>query len=599
MAAISDKVWPATQSQWRALVDKALKGADIDGLTSTTSDGLPVQPLYPSTTAAALRSRRGPWCLFQRVDQSEPAAANGQALDDLMNGAGGLELVFKTSPWAWFDGLELSLEALKRSLDGIDLSLIRLRLEAGAEGDKALDLLHRLAGDQGLAMTELRVTGGHDVAGLSSYGLWPEDKLSDKLSRLPAFDGRYWHAAGASPAQEVSLVLASLVAALRQGEVPATSHTVTLVAEADQFATIAKFRAWRLLLGRLGELLSDDPMATATLSQVTLHGETAWRDLTRADTSVNILRGTTAALSAAVAGVDSLTVLAHTAALGIAAAAPRRLARNIQSILMEEASLAMVADPAAGSGGLDATTDDLAARAWQLFQQLEGAGGIRAACDAGLPQGWINEAKQVRHLSLATRKTALVGSNRFADLAVVTDVEERAPAARSAGARFCPAQKASLRPSRLSAPFEDLHQRAKGRSARAGVPPQVFLAPLSALPKITAQAAFAEDLFQACGLSASRPIADVDPSSVVSAFQQAATPLACLIGADADLARAADLRERLMEAGAEKVFLVVSPSLAPAHFPVSDCIHDNSNVLALGETMLDLLEVKMPQSNMP
>lgn len=473
MTEIAENALSATESQWRALVEKALKGLSFDSLTSTTSDDLSLQPLYRASSSDPLRSKAAPWCLFQRLDQSDPAAANAQALDDLMNGAGGLELVFKTSPWAWFDGLDFSREALKRSLDGIDLSLISVRLEAGAHAERALDLLQSLAEEQGLDADALQITGGHDVAGLISYGLWPDSKRS----YLPAFDGRFWNAAGASPAQELALVLASLVAALGRsnsgkedsgtdGPLPVTSNAVTLVAEADQFATIAKFRAWRLLLSRLmevlgaGDIVGDAPVAPSTLSTLsalTLHGETAWRELSAIDPHVNILRATTAALSAGVAGVDSLTVLPFTAASEIADPAARRLARNTQSILMEEASLALVADPAAGSGGLDAITDDLAAKAWGLFQDIESAGGLSAAIARGLPQGWITAAAQVRQSQLASGQSVLVGSSIFADLEVVGSRDTvDAPC-------FTLPENASLRPTRLSAPFETAPQSRKER----------------------------------------------------------------------------------------------------------------------------------------
>ena len=105
-----------------------------------------------------------------------------------------------------------------------------------------------------------------------------------------------------------------------------------LVADTDEFLTIAKFRAARLLWARIQEACGLEP------EPMVLHAETAWRSLTRRDPWVNMLRATIATFSAGIGGADSLTVLPFTAALGLPDAFARRVARNTQLVLLEEAA---------------------------------------------------------------------------------------------------------------------------------------------------------------------------------------------------------------------------------------------------------------------
>ncbi len=146
-----------------------------------------------------------------------------------------------------------------------------------------------------------------------------------------------------------------------------------LSADADQFLTIAKFRALRKLWTRVEDACGLTP------EPAFVSAETAWRMMARRDPHVNILRATIAAFAAALGGADAITVLPFTAALGLPDRFARRIARNTQLVLLEESHLAKVADPAAGSGALEDLTDQLCHAAWGLFRDIEAAGGIAAA----------------------------------------------------------------------------------------------------------------------------------------------------------------------------------------------------------------------------
>lgn len=182
----------------------------------------------------------------------------------------------------------------------------------------------------------------------------------------------------------------------------------TLVADADQFLTIAKFRALRRLWARVEQACGLEP------KPIRLHAETAWRMLTRSDPHTNILRNTIAAASAILGGADSLTVLPHTSALGLPDAFARRIARNTSLVLLDEANLGRVADPSAGAGAFEALTAALCSEAWTLFQDLEREGGLGEALQSGGWQARIAAVRAARRAALASGEATIVGVTRFA-----------------------------------------------------------------------------------------------------------------------------------------------------------------------------------------
>jgi methylmalonyl-CoA mutase len=122
---------------------------------------------------------------------------------------------------------------------------------------------------------------------------------------------------------------------------------------------------------------------------------------TRHDPWVNLLRTTVACFAAGVGGAEVVTVQPFDAALGLPDAFSRRIARNTQSLLIEEGSLARVLDPAGGSWYVEALTDELARAAWAWFTEIERAGGLAAALTSGLVRHRIAEAWSARAERLA------------------------------------------------------------------------------------------------------------------------------------------------------------------------------------------------------
>jgi methylmalonyl-CoA mutase len=373
---------PHEWDAWRALAEKALGGAPFDTLRTTMDDGrggtIVLEPLSPPAEPVfAGRPKGGRWSVVARVDADDGAAA--QALEDLENGASALSLVFAGAPSAFGRGLTAAdPEELDRALGGVDLGLIALHIEAGARGREALALVAALCHQR--AMQPLALHAGLDPIGAYAAGaplrhwLGRTSELADVVrgylhlgfdgTALVA-DGRILGEAGASPVQELAFAIGAFAEYLtvldREGLPPATvlpRIAIALTATHDQFATVAKLRAAR----RLHRLVAD---ACGVEVPLALHVTTARRMLAVSDPYTNLIRLTIAAFAAGIGGADAVTVLPFDAA---ASPFGRRMARNIQNLLLEEAHVARMEDAGAGSGTVEAITDAFAEAAWRLFQ---------------------------------------------------------------------------------------------------------------------------------------------------------------------------------------------------------------------------------------
>lgn len=580
--ALASEFPAPTREAWAGLVDKVLKGADFDRkLVARSYDGLRIEPLYPKAERSApiLRSGHGPWRVAARVDSPAPAGANDLALADLEGGADALVLSFAGAPGARGFGLPVGADALDRALSGVMLDLVSVRLEAGGSGREAMAALLDLAARRGHALPGLDLDLGLDPVGaFAASGRmsaeWPvvAGRLSDNLSRLAGegfagrlalADGRPYHEAGASEAQELAAALATAVAYLRALE--AGGHALgaardavsfLLVADADEFLTVAKFRALRRLWARVEKACGLEP------KPLRLHAETAWRMTTRRDPWVNLLRGTMAAFSAGIGGADAVTVLPFTAALGLPDAFARRLARNTQTILIEESNLWRVADPVAGSGAFEALTDALAAEAWRTFQRIEREGGIVASLAAGALPGRVAETRTKRERALATRRDALTGTSEFPDIheAPVSVLLPAPPTGSPPSRRQEAAEVPPLPSIRAAEPYERLRDRSDEILARTGRRPRVFLASLGPIAAFSARATFAKNAFEAGGIEAVANDGFASLDGLAEAFRASQAPLACICSSDEIYAaQAAGAAAALREAGATGIYLAGRP----------------------------------------
>jgi methylmalonyl-CoA mutase len=604
----------ASRAQWRELVAGVLRKAGRDelpdpvedALRRTVATGVTVAALYTPEDAGDLAALAGvpglpPFVRGSRAGAAGVTAAGGADTDvpggwdvrqrhadpdvartreaiaaDLENGVSSLWLVLGEDA--------VPVAALGEVLADVYLDLAPVTVQgsgrpgaAEAAAQAFLDLVE--------GRTDLAPGGslGLDPLGVHAATGRPQDLggLADLARRAQAHpglrtvvvDGTVFADAGASAVEELGCAVAAGVAYLRaltDGGLPVADAFGQLEfrfsASADQFTTIAALRAARRLWDRVGEA-SGVPAGARAQRQ---HAVTSSVMATKHDPWVNMLRTTVACFAAGVGGADVVTVQPFDAELGLPDAFARRIARNTQSLLVEEGHLARVLDPAGGSWYVEALTEDLAQAAWAWFTEIERAGGLAAGLSSGLVGDRIAAAWAARSQRLARRAEAITGVSEFANPTEVLPTRRPAPVPLSGG----------LPRVRTAAAFEELRDRVEAVEPR----PQVHLATLGPATRHTARAGFAANLFQAGGLRT--PTGDG-----VSGFAEASTTVACICGTDADYAAgAADLAAALRSAGAGQVWLAGPPSLAVDG--VDGYVYVGCDALAVLRSVLDQLGVQ-------
>jgi methylmalonyl-CoA mutase len=561
--------FPATDRQdWHRLVQSALKDRPYETLIGKSYDGFAIDPLYERARGArpiAGRPAGRPWQVIQRVDHPDPAAANAQALDDLENGATGLALVFAGSAGAHGFGLESSGPALARALEGIHLDAdIALELDMG-DGEADTHVAALLAA-RGVDPSRCTIRFGYDPLGQAARSGDADGGIpvsfGERIASLRArgfegpfavADGRPAHAAGATEAQELAFALANSVSYLRaltdaglSADEARNLIYFRLASDADEFLSLAKFRALRKLWARI------EQASGLTPRPVFVSAVTAWRMMTARDAYVNMLRATLSVTAAGLGGADSITVLPFTLAHGLPDAFARRVARNLQLILLEESNLYRVADPAAGSGGIEALTTEIAQTAWTLFQKVEAAGGAAEALHAGLLQKKIAETRAAREAAIARRKDTITGVSDFPNLGelpvTVLDVRR--------GGR---SKAADLPEFRLAEPYEALRDKSDALLARTGARPNVFLANLGKLSDFNARATFAKNFYEAGGIEAIGNEGFPDLDALIAAYKASGANLACLCSSDRVYAHEAERAAAALKAAGAAVHLAGRP----------------------------------------
>jgi len=602
--ALAGEFPAADRGQWRDLVAGVLRKAGRDelpepvedALRRTVATGVTVAPLYTAEDAGDLPALAGvpglpPFVRGARAGAAGVTAAGGADPDvpggwdvrarhadpdaagtreaiaaDLENGVSSLWLVLGEGA--------LPVGSLGEVLTDVYLDLAPVTLQGGVAAAEAF-----LALVEG--RTDLAPGGclGLDPLGVQAATGQPQDLggLADLARRAPAgwrtvvVDGTVFADAGASAVEELGCAVAAGVAYLRaltsQGlgvDEAFGQLEFRLSAGADQFGTIAALRAARRLWSRVAEA-SGVPAGAGAMRQ---HAVTSSVMVTRHDPWVNMLRTTVACFAAGVGGADVVTVQPFDAALGLPDAFARRIARNTQSLLVEEAHLARVIDPAGGSWYVESLTEDLARAAWAWFTEIERAGGLAAALSAGLVAERIGVVWEERRRRIAHRTDAITGVTEFANPA------EQLPTRRPAGAP----PSGGLPRVRADEEFEQLRDAVEAVAPR----PRVHLATLGPVARHTARAAFAANLFGAGGLQAAT-------GDGVSGLDGAV--VACICGTDRDYATdAPDLAAQLRAAGATQIWLAGPPSLAVAG--VDGYVHSGCDALQVLRTVLDELDVR-------
>jgi methylmalonyl-CoA mutase len=540
-------LFPArSETDWRKAAKAALSGVNLETLLAKTADGVRIEPVYPPAEGQSAIGRAGPWRVIARIDHPNAADANVQVLDDLANGADGLQIIFSGALGAYGYGFRRRDSAsLHKAFDGVRFDAgTNFELDLGPDGpDQALrfgGLIER----SGARPEDCRVAFGLDPFAASARGPSPTDwsaqagrhletvrALRSKRFQGPFLvaDARAVHAAGGSPAQELAFALAAAVSLLREFEGTGTPLrearalvAFRLAADADELATISKFRALRIAWSRVEEACGLEPYAAY------VQAESAWRMMTARDPYVNVMRGAAAAFSAGLGGADSVSVLPHTLAAGFPDSLARRLARNAQLILLRESNLGFVSDPAAGAGAFEALTQAFCNKAWGLFQEIERQGGLPSALASGVFQRQVALSAAALATNVARLKTPITGVSAHADLAerpveLAVGAPEREVLATAEG---------GLVPIRLAEPFERLRDLSDTFLLRTGMRPKVYLAALGPEATHRRRVQFVREWLEAGGFAA---VYDGETPTAEKGVEHAranGAQLICLCGTD-------------------------------------------------------------------
>ncbi len=448
--SLKKQKFPAVDSKvWKEEAEKSLKGKPLEKLLTNTYEGITLKPLYTKEDTKNLEHinefpgftsyKRGinptgysvkSWEVSQELNASSLEEANRIIKHEIERGLTMLNLVL--------DKLESpinTLDDIRVLLDGIELEKLPLFVDAGILSFPFVSLIAAYSNETQVPLKDLSGTIGMDPIGtLVKDGKLtiPLEKLYDLMSstvkwsnihtpqlRTLLVNGNPYHNGGANAVQELAYTIATAVEYIQEGldrglsiNDIANSMTFSYSVGSNMFMEISKLRAGRMLWTRIIEVYGGDKVA----GQMHIHARTSAYTKTVYDPYVNMLRSTTEAFAAVIGGVNSLHVSTFDEPTKKADNFSRRIARNTQLILQEEAHLNKVVDPAGGSWYVETLTNDLAENAWALFQQIEEQGGILNALQSGFIQDSIEKVAGKRVENVKLRKEKIVGTNFYANL---------------------------------------------------------------------------------------------------------------------------------------------------------------------------------------
>ncbi len=517
---------PVSTQEWTEKINVDLKGADFEKrLVWKTTEGFKVQPFYRKedlndlSTLNALPGEfpylRGTkrdnkaWAVRQDIVVASPQEANQKALDILNKGIDSLGFRVKAK--------ELNAAYIETLLNDIHANIVELNFTVcQCHAVELAELLAAYFQKKGYNAPELRGSINFDPfnATLTKGVEGPNfaetaKKLADTLAPFPFFKAITVNAkslcnAGAYISQELGYALAwgndYLNKMIEAGVSPALAAKkirFSMGISANYFMEIAKFRAARMLWAQIVSAYKPECLRTdcpntdsdgvcRCASKMYIHAETSRFNLTLFDAHVNLLRTQTEAMSAALGGVDSMTVTPFDATYAEADEFSERLARNQQLLLKEESHFDKVIDPAAGSYYIETLTASIAKEAWDLFLKVEAEGGFEACIRSGAIQDAVNASNKTRHDAVAKRREILLGTNQYPNFTEVAGEKEPQTCCCCCGSHDnAPYKKLNM--DRASSEFETLRLQTE----KSGKTPVAFMLTIGNLAMRQARAQFA------------------------------------------------------------------------------------------------------------
>ncbi|MDR0907525.1 MAG: acyl-CoA mutase large subunit family protein [Rikenellaceae bacterium] len=587
---------PVSTESWEATIAADLKGADYEKrLVWRTDEGFKVRPYYRAEDLEAipfLGSEAGEfpyvrgtekcndWRIHQTVGVKKPLDANREALAYLGAGCNSIGFCIGDENFS-----EADLDVL---LKGIVLGAIEVVFQGKAAGKVAEMMLPRLekAKDARISFAVDPIMRNLSLKG--EFGCCPDGskcigriaELAKKYAdypnvRVAGVSGHYFHNSGSTIVQELAFTLAAgheymvkLMEAGLSADDAAYIIRFSMAVSSNYFMEIAKFRAARLLWANIVERYNPKYDVSRKMFA---HAVTSKWNQSVYDPYVNMLRGTTEAMSATIAGVHSLEVLPFDEAFEDPTEFSARIARNVQLLLKYESHFDQVTDPSGGSYYIENLTQSIANEAWKLFVEVENRGGYVAAFKEGFITGAIEASAAAKDKAVATRRISLLGVNQFPNFTEVAD-----KAVSEADVTVEKKDCVCLKPYRGAMPFEQMRLA----TDRSGKNPVAFMLTCGTLSMARARSQFASNFFACAGIRIQDNTFFASVEDGAKAALASGAEIVVLCAADDDYATLAPEAKKLL---GDKAILVVAG--APASQPeleaqgIGNFISVRSNVL--------------------
>ena len=525
MAELKEKLFsefaPVSTEEWMAKITADLKGVPFEKkLVWKTGEGFNVNPFYRAEDIEGLKTteslpgefpyvrgtkKDNDWKVRQNIEVCCFKGANEKALDLLTKGVTSLGFIIK--------GDEVNEENITTLLEGICPASVELNFNiCNCKAEKLIGILADYFKGKGVDAEKCYGSVNYDafkkplVKGKENSE-WVEGaaavlKAGQALPnyRVLAVNAFLFNNAGAYISQELGYALAwgnELMAKLTEAGFTADEVAKKIKfnfgISSNYFMEIAKFRAARWLWA---EIVAAYKPACECACKMVAHAQTSEWNMTVYDAHVNLLRSQTEAMSAALAGVDSITVRPFDKIYQTPDDFSERIARNQQLLLKEECHLDKVVDPSAGSYYVEVLTNSLADVAWKLFLEVEEKGGFSVAVNAGEIQNAVNASNVARKKAVATRREILLGSNQYPNFTEVAADKIQEKGSCCCGGGHCgEATIPALDFSRGASEFEALRMATE----KSGKTPKVFMLTIGNLAMRLARSQFSANFFACAG----------------------------------------------------------------------------------------------------
>ena len=525
MAELKEKLFsefaPVSTEEWMAKITADLKGVPFEKkLVWKTGEGFNVNPFYRAEDIEGLKTteslpgefpyvrgtkKDNDWKVRQNIEVCCFKGANEKALDLLTKGVTSLGFIIK--------GDEVNEENITTLLEGICPASVELNFNiCNCKAEKLIGILADYFKGKGVDAEKCYGSVNYDafkkplVKGKENSE-WVEGaaavlKAGQALPnyRVLAVNAFLFNNAGAYISQELGYALAwgnELMAKLTEAGFTADEVAKKIKfnfgISSNYFMEIAKFRAARWLWA---EIVAAYKPACECACKMVAHAQTSEWNMTVYDAHVNLLRSQTEAMSAALAGVDSITVRPFDKIYETPDDFSERIARNQQLLLKEECHLDKVVDPSAGSYYVEVLTNSLADVAWKLFLEVEEKGGFSVAVNAGEIQNAVNASNVARKKAVATRREILLGSNQYPNFTEVAADKIQEKGSCCCGGGHCgEATIPALDFSRGASEFEALRMATE----KSGKTPKVFMLTIGNLAMRLARSQFSANFFACAG----------------------------------------------------------------------------------------------------